>query len=454
MKKITYIFLLAAMALGAVSCSQESPFDSGEKGNGYGRVLTSSLALQLKGEQTRAANDTPSVNDFTVEFYDTADTQTPVESYEYSKMPEIVTLPAGITYKVIARHGDNPESGWGCPYYYGESSEFKVDVDKIVDNIDPITCRLSNVKVTVNFDQSLVAVMSADSKVTVKVGTSGELTFNKDTQDNGYFAYVEGSNTLIATFTGTVEDKLTNEVKTYSDVKAGVHYNITFRLHSPNAAGTGAATPDDENNGISVDAAVTIDNIGGDSGIDVTGGDDFEEIILDDESERPVEGDDPNNPDNPDDPNQGDDPTPSDGPTATGFMPKDENGNDKGTIIIDFNKPNEIVDGLTCAFVVRSEAEGGINSFEIQIISETLTPSELTNVGLTDKLDLVNPGSFEGALSGLGFPVNVGGMSEAEFDITDFLEMLKILGPGTSTFKLSISDANGLSEFNLILVIK
>lgn len=453
MKKITYIFLLAAMALGAVSCSQESPFDSGEKGNGYGRVLTSSLALQLKGEQTRAANDTPSVNDFTVEFYNTADTQTPVESYEYSEMPEIVTLPAGITYKVIARHGDNPESGWGCPYYYGESSEFKVDVDKIVDNIDPITCKLSNVKVTVNFDQSLAAVMSADSKVTVKVGTSGELTFNKDTQDNGYFAYVEGSNTLIATFTGTVEDKLTNEVKTYSDVKAGVHYNITFRLHSPNAAGTGTATPDDENKGISVDAAVTIDNIGGDSGIDVTGGDDFEEIILDDESERPVEGDDPNNPDNPDDPNQGDDPTPptpSDGPTITAQAP------------INLDDWNQV--DATSTVVLNISSNTGITEFIVDVISETL---DLSDASLSNTLDLVNPGENLEALQALGLlkePENeddpedlgqttVGGETNVTFDISRFMGFLYPTFAGDHIFKLTVSDKSGTTVKELKLRI-
>lgn len=443
MKKITNIFIAAALALGAVSCSQESPFDSGEKGNGYGRVLTSSLAVQLKGEQTRASDDTPNVKDFTVEFYNTTNMATAVETFKYSEMPEVVSLPAGITYKVVARYGDNPEQAWNAPYYYGESADFDVEVDKIVDNIDPITCKLSNVKVTINFEQSLAAVMSTDSKVNVKVGTSGELTFTKDTDDNGYFAYVEGSNTLIATFTGTVEGDPTTEIKSYSDVKPGVHYSITFRLHSPNAAGSGTATPgEDGENGINIEAAVSISDISGDINI----GDGIDEIILDDETERPSEGDDPNNPDNPNNPDDPNPPAPpaGEGPTVTPFVPEGASGT-----LVDFNKVND-ADGLICAFNVDSSAESGFTQFEVDIISERLTPEELGGIGLAQHLDLVDtPDDLLEAMEGLGFPTNVRGLKHAEFNISGFMGMLMMLGSGEHTFRLTISDENGTTVVNL-----
>lgn len=449
MKKIINIFFAAALALGAVSCSQESPFDAGEKGNGYGRVLTSSLAVQLKGEQTRAANDTPDVKDFTVEFFNVSNLDTPVESYKYSEMPEIVTLPAGVKYKVVARYGENPEAAWNAPYYYGESTDFDVVVDKIVDNIDPITCRLSNVKVSINFDRSLVDVMSPDSKVNVKVGTSGELPFTIDTKDYGYFAYVEGSNTLIATFTGTVDGDPTTEIKSYTDVKPGVHYSITFRMHSPNASGTGTiTTPEEGNSGINIEAAVTISDISGE--IDL-GDDIFEEIILDDESERPTEGsdDNPNTPDNPsqgDDPNQGDEPSVPDTPSTGGPKVTAEEP-------IDLNAWNVAVDGLHCVLNVHSDT--GITGFSVTIDSETLTEEMLTEVGLAGKFDLINPADDDLAesLTGLGLPIKdeVKDQNDVKFDVSEFMGLLGLKGAGNHRFILTVSDASGTTIAELKL---
>ena len=87
----------------------------------------------------------------------------------------------------------------------------------------------------------------------------------------------------------------------------------------------------------------------------------------------------------------------------------------------------------------------------MQIDSEKLSPEELAGVGLAAKLDLVNPGSLEGALSGLGFPVNVGGMKNVSFNITGFLPMLNALGEGTHNFILTVTDANGTTVKTLTL---
>lgn len=450
MKKIAYIFLSAAMALGAVSCSKESPFVSGEIGEGFGRVLTSSLAVELKEDQTRAGNDTPVVDDFTVEFFKTSDLTTAVETFKYSEMPEIVTLPAGVDYKVVAHYGENPEQGWNTPYYYGESAKFSVLVDKIVDNLDPIKCKLSNVKVMINFDRSLASVMSADSKVVVNVGQSGGLTFTEDTQDCGYFAYAENSNTLAATFTGTVDGQSFIETKTYSDVKPGTFYNITFRLHNPNAAGSGTASPaEGEDNGIQIEAALNTVVVGGDSGIDVTPGN---EIILDGEkNERPIEGgDEPVEPVDPNDPDNPDEPIGS-GPTVTPFRPMGKDGNPVSGTLVDLDKVNNSND-LVCAFKIESQADKGFTRFEVDIISKGLTPEELSSFGLSSHLDLVNPGDLSAGLQSLGFPVNVGGSKSEDFDITSFMGMLGTF-KGEHTFRLTISDDNGTTVVNLKIMV-
>lgn len=435
MKRNINIILMAAL-LGAVSCSKEAPFEAGDTGNGYGRVLTSSLAVQLAGDQTRAASDTPDVKDFTVEFYNTTSTDAATISYKYSEMPEIVVLPAGVTYKAIAHYGDNPDAAWNAPYYYGESTEFPVVVDKIVDDLDPITCKLSNVKVSVNFDSSLVAKMSSDSKVNVRVGSSGELTFTKDTQNYGYFAYVEGSNTLVATFTGTVDGEETTEIRTFSDVKAGVQYDITFRLTSPNAAGNGSiATPEDGNMGINIEAAVTLADISGEIDLDSNNG--LDEILLDDESERPKEDitDDSNISD---DPNQGDDPsdptTSEGGPTIVAMDP------------INLDDWNVVDETSTVGLFITSAT--GITGFEVEITGPLKTVLEQL-VG-TNILDLVNPeSSYLDLLQNTQLlnanQTSLGGETDVTFDISGLMSMLTIY-EGDHSFKITVTDASGETE--------
>lgn len=40
---------------------------------------------------------------------------------------------------------------------------------------------------------------------------------------------------------------------------------------------------------------------------------------------------------------------------------------------------------------ITVDAPAGIKAFEVQIVSDTLTPQELAGVGLCDNLNLVNP---------------------------------------------------------------
>ena len=82
------------------------------------------------------------------------------------------------------------------------------------------------------------------------------------------------------------------------------------------------------------------------------------------------------------------------------------------------------------------------------IESTTLTPEELSGVGLTDKLDLVNPGEYEEALNGLGFPTGakVKDQNYCEFDISTFVPLIFVLGPGEHKFHMTISNASGTTE--------
>lgn len=430
-KYINYsLAVLAIATLGA--CAKEEPF-GGESAQ-TGKVLKSALALEVNNAEdlpilyrtTRAA--APVADDFTVDFYKEGESE-PSLSYIYRDMPEVVTLPAG-AFTAVAHYGENLSAAWEAPYFKGETT-FIVVADKITDDVDPIVAKFSNVRVSINFDNALLNAMDSDSKVEVKVGESGTLEFTaSDAERSGYFAYVENSHTLTATFSGKVEGYQVVESKGYDNVAPGQHYSITFRLHD-----AGEEDPGEINAGVSVDASVEIVDM------NVTLDPEEDEILTDDL--RPVEGDDK-------DPEPVDPVEPGDkqAPKAESLEPAgDFAGYDK----LDLNAVNEATDHLYCAWRVVSEADGGFKAFTVDIISNTLTPGELAGVGLTDHIDLIAPGEFEEALAGLGFPVNVGGLNAAEFDITSFLSLLGALGEGNHEFKLTVTDANGTSVISVKL---
>lgn len=429
--KLKDIFYVALMGFGLASCANEAPF-SQESKEGEGKFLTHSLSVEVKTDEAvvRSASDVPDVNDFTVAFFNTEKNNGKAEkTYPYNKLPEVVTLPVG-TYVVKAYYGGDLKgpskaAAFSAPYYLGESSQFEIENNKIIDNLDPVLCKLSNVKVTINFDKQLVDQMSADSKVSVTVGNSSTLEFVPSTTESGYFAYVEGSSTLAASFSGTVDGDLTEETKTYNNVKPGTHYSITFKLHLIDPNEPGYVNPGEEGEEIKVDAVVNLEDMTGEGGVDITPG---EEYYLEDDRYPSEE---PNIPDVPDDPQ------PTDGPSITAG---------EG---IDLDKVNEVTAGMECKLFVTSST--GITKFDVDIISDKLTPSELSQVGLADHMDLVNPGALEEPLSGLGFPVNVGGEKSVEFNITGFLPMLSALGAAEHTFKLTVTDETGTTEKELKL---
>lgn len=426
-KGLLYSITSLAMLTG---CANEAPFVEPSSEQITGQLITRSIALKLgntEGIDISTRAEVPSADDFKVVISrktKTRDGGGSVE-YKYSEMPEVLTLPVG-DYKVYAHHGDNKPSAWDEPYYYGES-EFGIDANKITDDVDPIVAKLSNIRVTIVFHPSLLGSMSDDSKVEVRVGNQGVMTFKPTESRSAYFKYVDSSQTLAATFTGIVDGSEVVETHTHDQVAPGNHYRLTFRMHGIDDDKPGTITGT-----VSVDA--TVEQIDMNHKIDGEG----EEYLNPDE--RPVQG-------------GQDEPTPPVGdktaPQIEAIASTEEAYADFD--IIDLSKVNEVTDHLSCAWKVTSEAEGGFTGFTVDIKSDTLTPEELDGVGVAEHLDLIEPGEFEAALKGLGFPTCIGGLSEAEFDITGFLSLMTILGEANHEFKMTVTDANGTSVFYLRL---
>lgn len=419
----TYIISALAAGLLLTGCGKENPFGTEESGEG--QFLKSAFAVDVKIDETvrqnvRTRAGEANIDDFTVVFTKDGQSQ-PYATYKYAEMPDIVVLPVG-NYTCSAYYGENRIAEWENPYFMGKSETFEVVENEITSYIDPIECRLENIKVTIDFDPLLKSKMSADSYVEVKVGANSGLNYTiaeAEAGKAGYFMHT-AETTLVATFYGDIDGTNTVESKSYKNVEKGNHYKITFKLHN---GGQGSATGDVDGD-VRVDASVSV--------TDVERNIQIEDEILDD-SERPKE--------DPDDPTP---PGPSDpkAPEITGVAPI----NIDGVNVIKIGDSD-----ASCILNVKSTADGGFTTFYCDIESPNLTPEELAGVGLSSHIDIVNPGELEGALQGLGLPVNVGGQKEVEFNLTAFLPLLGVFGEGQHNFVLTVGDANGTTVKTLIL---
>ena len=106
--------------------------------------------------------------------------------------------------------------------------------------------------------------------------------------------------------------------------------------------------------------------------------------------------------------------------------------------------------------VLITSAEGTtLKDLYVVINSETLTEEILVTVGLATEFSLVNPGSLEEGLAGLGFPVKeqITSTNQVVFDITEFLPLLPIYGAADHNFVITATDSNNQSTTKTLLLI-
>lgn len=453
MKKFKNIYYLAAgFILAMTSCAKEAPF-SAESQEGVGRILVSSLSIDVKSEEVavRSASTVPSTKDFSIEFYKTSDPETVVKKYEkYSSMPEVISLAAG-EYIIKAvyggTYGTNGETAaFDKPYYIGTSDPFTVVAEQINQAPKTIVCKLANVRVSVIFDDNLKAAMSSNSKVSVKIGQSNVLDFypsqNGSNIANGYFRFNENDAVLTATFSGKINGENVEETKTYNKIKEGLYYKITFRLHTFDPNDPGDIVPD-ENGGLNVDASVTYTEYEDNNNLNPG-----EESYMEDDM-RPQEGEDPGTGDEPgqDDPSGDDVIDPSiEGPQITAS----EGVNLEGV--------NDVATLTSCVLYIHCDA--GIKEFVVDIDSPDLVKDLQGMSGWTSSaghLDLINPEDKKDFLTSL-LGREVGecliGEKDMDFDITMFLTMLGSF-KGVHKFNVTVKDLNNKTSFaSLQLEIK
>ncbi|MCM1320273.1 MAG: DUF4493 domain-containing protein [Muribaculaceae bacterium] len=433
MNKILKLFsAIALVCLLLPACSKEDPFHGSDKSDKTGEVSFRKMVVEVNNDVNEVRASEVNVGEFLVEVTSTSGSTEYAGTY--AEMPEVITLPVG-DYTVTVKSPSNPDAAWDTPYYEG-TQKFTV-VENEVTFVDPVVCKIGNIKVTVLYDSKLLPYMEDDCMVSVQTGIGARLDFAKDEKRSGNFRYVEGEGTatLVATFKGTVDENYEENLRTYTDVAPGNHYIITYTIKTPSGQEpdrTGTVNP-----GIEVDATVEVVNMN--ANIDV------EDDYLAD-TDRPQQGD--KNGGN----NQGGDqpnpPVTGNAPTVTATI---------GGSQAQFGTPIEVVDDLgEIKIYVTSEAAGGFTQFSIDIDSTTLGASLLEDpsVGLSTHLDLINPGSCKVGLTKLGLPVEIGGWTEGEFDITNFVPLLGIYGAGDHKFIVTVSDAYGTTTRTLYFVTK
>lgn len=412
MKSIYKLLLAIIPMLALAACSKDDPFPN-PFDRPTGGLSTKTLLVELQNEENIIKPSSPKKlpkfaakiekDEFDITIFEDGK-DSPVVSYKYSEMPEIITLPVG-KYIARASYGENQTAAFDAPYFEGQKA-FEIFADQITDNIGTIKAKFSNVRVTILFDPNLIAHMSPDSKVTVKVGDKGSLEFTPDDQNrSGYFAYIADSHTLAAEFSGKIDGADDSKVVTFSNVAPGNHYRITFKIATLDGEDVG-----DHESGLVVDG--TIEKT--DMNVNV----EEEWVPIDDDRTDP---DIPNPPVGPDPP------VVSDGPSVE---PEDP---------IDSNKMNVV--NSASHVVINIKSDKGIQKFQVNIISDALE-------GLVPEvLDLVNPGENLDMLLELGLlkadKPSLKNEKEIKFDISGFMSMLSALGDGEHTFRLTVGDADG-----------
>lgn len=412
--KISTIIAAGTLALAAVSCSEKwEPVPTG----GQGQLSLSSMGLDVNTATTSRADVAVDTRNFLVEVANSADGST--TEYVYGTMPEVITLPAG-KYKVNVRSHELQNAEWNNPYYAGSSKEFEIKSNEITE-VGTVTCTFQSLKVSVTYEDDLKAVMGDDCTVTVEAnygGSTGTLVFVPTETRAAYYKVVEGSTTMVATFRGTVSGQQIEEVLVFSDVAAGQHRRIHYKLKP----GPVPPSPSGELNpgGISVDGTVTDEDVNG----GVTPDDDE---ILDD-SDRPG----PNG--------GGDKPGPDDPETPVATFTNGEGSN------LDLEGVNNASTYTGNAIVVIGCPEG-IANLKVKIESDGLTPEVLEGVGLASEFDLAYPGALEKGIADLEFPYGdqVIGANSVNFNITKFVPLLNIY-PGNSNFIITVVDSKGKSK--------
>lgn len=387
LQQIQFILLVVLIALTACH-SEKVSFQM----DTFGQLKLSSMQVTADTEPlVTASRVSADINDYLITVY--AANGEKLQEWKYAEMPEIFTLKTG-TYKLVAHAPEVTGAAFDTPYCASAENSFEIRQDEITE-IGEVKCTLHNVKVTVKYEDKLMALLGDDVKVTVKVGEE-KLEYTKDETKSGFFHGKAGNNVVDVVFQGSVEGEPVSITKSYAEIELGTELIVTYRYKESVTGidpGTGGSfhAP-----GISVDEKLIA--------VNETGAVLPEEDEILDFGKPAIEGD--------------------------GF---------------DLSQP---VTNLNQKVVVNLMAPEGIAHVKVEIASENEKFAGIIQGMFGGRsFDLADPGALKEKLKGLGLPVSEQVINQqlVKFDVTKFMPLLKGDFAGIHRFIIEVVDNNNSS---------
>ena len=389
MKRLQLISLtVLSMLIALTACHSEKVSFQMDT---FGQLKLSSMQVTADTEPlVTASRVSADINDYLITVY--AANGEKLQEWKYAEMPEIFTLKTG-AYKLVAHAPEVTGAAFDTPYCASAEKSFEIKQDEITE-IGEVKCTLHNVKVTVKYEDKLMALLGDDVKVTVKVGEE-KLEYTKDETKSGFFHGKAENNVVDVVFEGSVEGEPVSITKSYAEIALGTELIVTYKYKESVTGidpGTGGSfhAP-----GISVDEKLIA--------VNETGAVLPEEDEILDFGKPAIEGD--------------------------GF---------------DLSQP---VTDLTQQVVVNLMAPEGIAHVKVEIASENETFAGVIQEMFGGPFDLAYPGALEETLKGLKLPVSEQVINQqlVKFDVTEFMPLLKGEFAGIHRFIIEVVDNNNSS---------
>lgn len=386
LQQIQFILLVVLIALTACH-SEKVSFQM----DTFGQLKLSSMQVTADTEPLVTASRVSSdIKDYLITVY--AADGGKLQEWKYAEMPEIFTLKTG-TYKLVAHAPEVTGAAFDTPYCASAEKSFEIRQDEITE-IGEVKCTLHNVKVTVKYEDKLMALLGDNVKVTVKVGEE-KLEYTKDETKSGFFHGKAGNNVVDVVFQGSVEGEPVSITRSYAEIALGTELIVTYKYKESVTGidpGTGGSfhAP-----GISVDEKLIA--------VNETGAVLPEEDEILDFGKPAIEGD--------------------------GF---------------DLSQP---VTNLNQKVVVNLMAPDGIAHVKVEIASENETFAGVIQEMFGGPFDLADPGALEEKLKELGLPVSEQVINQqlVKFDVSQFMPLLKGDFAGIHRFIIEVVDNNNSS---------
>lgn len=416
---------ISAMLLTTTSCKDETLHTGLEEGPN-GTLSTANMSLEVtNGETEIRSSRAVNVDEFQITITRGEST---VKSTTYGELPSTIVLDVADNYTIKAESGICQKAAFDAPYFVG-SQKFEIKKDEVTE-VEPVVCKLANVKVSIKYTDALKKVLGDDVRVTVTANNGGTLEFFPTETRSGYFEYVDASFTMVVKLEGTIAGGYETVTQFYKDFAPGQHRIITFGLK-----GASGEIPDETGNitgdGVDIDVSYTTQDLT----MAVKPGEDGD---LGDDG-RP--GSDDNTGDSGDDP--GDDPTPGDNTISFSSDFFNLAGNNYVSEVI-----SKIEAGEKAA--VQITTENPIEQFNVEIKSDNQDFLNSAGGLMPLKFDLAKDDDETKKIASVGLPFGdkVKGQTSVLFDITELAPLLEAF-PGKHIFELVVVDdkrnENGMS---------